>query len=98
MRWSIIPMLAALLFGAGAGLNAAQENTTEMPNDDSISNEPSARNQDTNLTEDTNAAPPAIQEDNPEAEDNRTLGDAFKNFRPSEEISADNPVPFPVDI
>ena len=27
-----------------------------------------------------------------------TLGDAFKNFQPSEEISADNPVPFPVDI
>lgn len=29
---------------------------------------------------------------------NRDLGDAFKNFRPSEEISADNAVGFPVDI
>ena len=29
---------------------------------------------------------------------NRKLGDAFKNFRPSEEISADNAVAFPVDI
>ena len=31
----------------------------------------------------------------PEAEN---PGDAFENFRPSEEISADNAVPFPVDI
>lgn len=28
----------------------------------------------------------------------RTLGEAFKNFTPSEEISADNAVSFPVDI
>lgn len=28
----------------------------------------------------------------------RSLGDAFKNFTPSEEISADNAVAFPVDI
>ena len=28
----------------------------------------------------------------------RDLGEAFRNFRPSEEISADNAVPFPVDI
>ena len=29
---------------------------------------------------------------------NRDLGAAFRTFRPSEEISADNAVPFPVDI
>ncbi len=29
---------------------------------------------------------------------NRALGDAFRSFEPSEEISADNAVPFPVDI
>ena len=29
---------------------------------------------------------------------NRNLGAAFRTFRPSEEISADNAVPFPVDI
>ena len=36
----------------------------------------------------------------PSADNLRTpdLGDALKNFRPSEEISADNAVPFPVDI
>lgn len=28
----------------------------------------------------------------------RDLGDAFKIFRPSEAISADNAVPFPIDI
>lgn len=36
----------------------------------------------------------------PQAENlkNRKLGTAFRRFRPSEEISADNAVPFPVDI
>ena len=36
----------------------------------------------------------------PQAENlkNRELGAAFRQFRPSEEISADNAVPFPVDI
>jgi len=36
----------------------------------------------------------------PQAENlkNRALGAAFRQFRPSEEISADNAVPFPVDI
>ncbi len=29
---------------------------------------------------------------------NREIGDAFRNFRPSEEITADNAVGFPVDI
>ncbi len=39
-------------------------------------------------------------ENKPEAEQlrSRDLGSAFKNFRPSEEISADNAVSFPVDI
>ena len=34
----------------------------------------------------------------PEKLRNREIGDAFKNFRPSEEITADNAVGFPVDI
>ena len=36
----------------------------------------------------------------PEAENLRRgeLSEAFRNFQPSEEISADNAVPFPVDI
>jgi hypothetical protein len=39
-------------------------------------------------------------EPQPQAENlkNRDLGAAFRSFRPSEEISADNAVPFPVDI
>ena len=44
----------------------------------------------------TNRQPP----EPPQAENlrNRELGAAFRRFRPSEEISADNAVPFPVDI
>jgi hypothetical protein len=38
---------------------------------------------------------PAPQSGNLRARD---IGDAFKNFQPSEEISADNAVTFPVDI
>ena len=42
----------------------------------------------------------ASMELNPEGGTLRTrdIGDAFKNFKPSEEISADNAVTFPVDI
>lgn len=41
------------------------------------------------------ASAPVPSADNLRARD---LGDALQNFRPSEEISADNAVPFPVDI
>ena len=34
----------------------------------------------------------------PEQLRNRELGEAFRNFRPSEEITADNAVSFPIDI
>ena len=37
-------------------------------------------------------------EPNEQALKQRTLGEAFRSFQPSEEISADNAVPFPVDI
>ena len=39
-----------------------------------------------------------LEEPAPEQLRNRELGDAFRNFRPSEEITADNAVGFPVDI
>ena len=40
------------------------------------------------------------QESSPQAEELKetTLGDSFRNFVPSELISTDNAVPFPVDI
>ena len=43
---------------------------------------------------------PEQNEQQPKAENlkNRDLGAAFRSFQPSEEISADNAVPFPVDI
>lgn len=45
--------------------------------------------------EETEQAEPSPEADNLRS---RRLGDAFKNFQPSEEISADNAVTFPVDI
>lgn len=38
------------------------------------------------------------QEPEPEKLRKKELGEAFKQFKPSEEISADNAVPFPIDI
>lgn len=38
------------------------------------------------------------QEPEPEKLRKKELGEAFKQFKPSEEISADNAVPFPTDI
>ena len=41
-----------------------------------------------------------VQESTPQAGDltEKTLGESFRNFVPSELISSDNAVPFPVDI
>ena len=41
---------------------------------------------------------PAPNKQNPGSLTAPKLDEAFKNFTPSEEISADNAVPFPVDI
>ncbi len=51
-------------------------------------------------TEATEATAEEEAEPSPEAGNLRAreLGDAFRNFQPSEEISADNAVSFPVDI
>lgn len=47
-----------------------------------------------------NAQETELQENAPVAENlrSRELGEAFRNFQPSEEITADNAVSFPVDI
>ncbi len=57
--------------------------------------EPSAANPEEKQADATQQTEAAPQADNLR---NRDLGDAFRNFQPSEEISADNAVTFPVDI
>ena len=59
--------------------------SAEAPEAESITKEDAA----------TGTVDPAPEADNLRSPD---LGEAFSNFRPSEEISADNAVPFPVDI
>ena len=52
-------------------------------------------------TDNTPTPEPAPPQASPPEANNlreRALGEAFRTFRPSEEISADNAVPFPVDI
>ncbi len=41
---------------------------------------------------------PTVEEPAAQQLTGRELGESFRNFRPSEEISADNAVPFPIDI
>lgn len=53
--------------------------------------EPETRESDTTQDEGSDVQPAGALRD-------RNLSDAFKNFQPSEEISADNAVSFPVDI
>lgn len=59
-----------------------------------------AQEQTTETTESEPQPEPDVTVDEPAAEKlrNRELGDAFRNFRPSEEITADNAVGFPTDI
>lgn len=40
----------------------------------------------------------AGEQPDPESLRNREISEAFERFKPSEEISADNAVPFPTDI
>lgn len=63
-----------------------QDAETELINREPRSNESSSNRQ--------------LPNQQPQADNlkNRDLGAAFRSFRPSEEISADNAVPFPVDI
>lgn len=70
--------------------SAESENTAESNELQNSSSEDSA--QATFPAEETAIAPPSSNLRS------RDFGDAFKNFRPSEEISADNAVTFPVDI
>jgi len=66
-------------------------------------NEPTATDSGKQLSAESDAGQAAEEKATdslPEASQlrQRDLGDAFRNFKPSEEISADNAVSFPVDI
>lgn len=65
-----------------------------------IASEPNADRDELSVEEDQEEQHDTKTEIHPDANNSksRDLGEAFKNFRPSEEISADNAVPFPVDI
>lgn len=83
-------LLTLLLFTLSVSSAEEQNSTPDEVNQSDQSNQ--SQGEDRIETEQTDPAPEA---DNLR---NRGLGDAFKNFQPSEEISADNAVTFPVDI
>ncbi len=85
---------------AGFSLQAAESEPSAGP-EPSAGSEPSASTgEDQNTKPDTTTTEQRATTEPPQAENlrNRELGAAFRQFRPSEEISADNAVPFPVDI
>ena len=83
----IAPLRAQETSNAEAGTHA---DGAEQVSEATDAGDSQKENNDVNAT-DVNA---------PEAANlrNRALGDAFENFQPSEDISADNAVKFPVDI
>lgn len=82
-------------------LNAAEDQLEPLPASEDlgqIDSIPDNRIEPTDQSEEQTSeqsAKPTPQSGNLRARD---IGDAFKNFQPSEEISADNAVTFPVDI
>ena len=99
-------LLAALLF---SGIPAHAEETQSVtsseqgPIKDSSVAEPGNAEEEPNsgtVEESGQETEEASLAETPQAENlkNRNLGAAFRSFRPSEEISADNAVPYPVDI
>ena len=85
--------LLALLFATSlqAQEETAVSSETKVAGTDPVTIDDSTEKRET----ETEQNEPRPQGDNLK---NRNLGAAFKTFRPSEEISADNAVPFPVDI
>ena len=79
--------------------SVAQDEAPDVETDDTQLTEPVSDNGQQNVTE-NEAAQDEDEEATPDSGNlrDRSLGDAFRNFRPSEEISADNAVAFPVDI
>jgi hypothetical protein len=95
-------VLAALL---ALPLNAAESQQESVPSPDSSGQIDPILDDDiepVDVSEEQTSEPSSKQSSNPAPQgDNlraRDIGDAFKNFQPSEEISADNAVTFPVDI
>jgi hypothetical protein len=96
---TFLAMTLAALFALP--LNAAEGRQEAAPSPDSSGQIDLIRDDDVepaDVSEEQTSqqsSKPAPQGDNLRSRD---IGDAFKNFQPSEEISADNAVPFPVDI
>lgn len=88
LMWMLL-LLGATVSAWGAQNDSAQNDSTQSENEPSVSQTNTETEEPLNDNTDQDA-------ENDEPPDR--IGDAFKNFRPSEEISADNPVPFPVDI
>ncbi len=109
----LAPALLALVVSAASAAWAAEEGSTPNlepelsqveglntnPVDNQSTQQPTAQqptaDEKATPTTDTGANTPEQGRENLK---NRELGDAFRSFQPSEEISADNAVPFPVDI
>jgi hypothetical protein len=95
-------VLAALL---ALPLNAAESQQESVPSPDSSGQIDPILDDDiepVDVSEEQTSEPSSKQSSKPAPQSGnlraRDIGDAFKNFQPSEEISADNAVTFPVDI
>ena len=88
-------LLLVLLFGLSTtGLSVAEESAAETPDAEAESQ----KEETTTVQEQRAKKASAVATPLAENLKSRNLGAAFKSFEPSEEISADNAVPYPVDI
>ena len=91
-------LICGILIWVSTSLQGAEQETTgEQP---ATEQENASKNQQKAAKSEPSESEQSSSNESPQAENlkNRELGTAFRRFRPSEEISADNAVPFPVDI
>ena len=94
----ILALVLSVIFLSVPAAAIAQEDTTASTNKAETETLKDIDQEATNNNKENDAR--RSSEPVPEAErlKKRDLGDAFRRFVPSEAISADNAVPFPVDI
>ena len=94
----ILVLVLSVIFLPVPTATVAQEDTTASTNKAETEKLKDADQKTANNNKEDNARPSSKQAPEADRLKKRDLGDAFRRFVPSEAISADNAVPFPVDI
>ena len=94
----ILVLVLSVIFLSVPTATVAQEDTTASTNKAETENLKDSDQKTANNNKEGNARPSSEPVPKADRLKKQDLGDAFRRFVPSEAISADNAVPFPVDI